>query len=106
MKKKGVIVLIILLLVIAIIAGIILYNSHKTNYVKVDKFSMCKIINTLDEEVDNYETNKLPFTIEVADNTEVTVNGEKYQEGKRLYKVGEYDIKIKNDEKYRKARRK
>lgn len=59
-----------------------------------------KIIDSLGKEIENVEENKMPFTIEKQNkNQKITVNGEEYEEGKRIYKVGEYEISISNGNK-------
>lgn len=100
MKNKGKIIIIIL---IVILAGLIIYSNTKTKYNQVEKFTMCKIIDSTQIEINNYQENKMPFTIESSDDVEIMINGIKYEKGKRIYKTGKYEIKISNKEKSEKA---
>lgn len=88
-ENKKIIILCVAIIVI-IVALIVFVGFYKKN-VNV------KIVDSLGDEIENLEENKMPFTIEKEDkNQKITVNGEEYQEGKRIYNVGEYEIKISN----------
>ena len=102
MKNKGKIIIIIITLIV-ILAGLIIYSNTKTKYNQVEKFTMCKIIDSTQIEINNYQENKMPFTIESTDDVEIMINGIKYEKGKRIYKTGKYEIKISNKERAEKA---
>ncbi len=84
MKNKGKIIIIIL---IVILAGLIIYSNTKTKYNQVEKFTMCKIIDSTQMEINNYQENKMPFTIESSDDVEIMINGIKYDKNIQNRKI-------------------
>lgn len=85
---------VIILIFLIIILSIILFMNYKLKNTKI------KIVNSLGEEIENYEENKFPFTIEKENEKQtITVNGEEYQSGQRFYLPGEYNIVVQNEDK-------
>lgn len=84
---------IIVIIFVVIISAISIVNlSHKN-----EEF---KIIDSLGNEIENLEENKMPFTIEKGNkNQKIIVNGKEYEEGQRIYKVGKYEIDIEEGNK-------
>ena len=98
-KKIYIISSIILILLMILIIFLI---KEKTE--KVTTFTTAKIIDSYEEEITNYETNKMPFTIQKTNETqEIKINGKPYQEGTRIYRPGEYKIEIKEKNKKEKS---
>ena len=95
MKKKIVIALIVVVLAIAIWGAIYIFAPRK-----VEKLSNVKIIDTYGNEIENYEENTMPFTIEKdKEDVKILVNGKEYNNGERIYKVGEYKVLVEYENK-------
>ena len=91
MKRK---IIIVISIIVVIFLIILCFELRKKNTLEI------KILDAYGEEIKDYENNKMPFTIEKkSDNQKIIVNGEEYQEGKRIYEIGEYEIKISNNNK-------
>lgn len=96
MKKKLPIILTIIILLV--LAGIFIF----LNLNKVDKFSIATIKDSYSQEISDYKTNKMAFTIEAPEGSKIKVNGKEYK-GERLYKVGQYTVTVSNGTKTEKA---
>ena len=95
MQKRIVIISVVVILAIAILGAIYIFAPKK-----VDKLSNVKITDTYGKEIENYEENTMPFTIEKEkEKVKVLVNGKKYNSGERIYKVGEYKVVVEYENK-------
>lgn len=93
MNKK--ILISVLILVAIILVGACVYFCVPNN---VTALTDIKIINSFDNEIIDYENNKMPFTIKNIDKSRVVkVNGEVYTENRRFYEPGEYKIEIREN---------
>ena len=82
---------IILIVIIIVICAVILFLFFRKK--KVEKFSNISIIDSYNNEIIDYNENKMAFTIKT-NNKKVLVNGIEYEEGQRFYEIGEYKIKV------------
>lgn len=95
MQKKIIIISVVVILAIAILGAIYMFAPKK-----VDKLSNVKITDTYGNEIENYEENTMPFTIEKdKEEVKISVNGKKYNSGERIYKVGKYKVVVEYENK-------
>ncbi len=81
-------------IVLVIIFLLLILFAHNVFTKKVNKFSNVTILSSLNKEIEDYEKNTLPFTIKYDKNYKVYVNGKEYN-NERIYKPGNYTIKVK-----------
>lgn len=90
MKVKKAIYILLGMVVILLIGFVLIMQSQR-----VEKFSEVRIVNSYGTEIENYNKNKMAFMIEKNNESAmITVNGEEYQEGKRFYRPGTYEIEV------------
>mgnify|MGYP004457467911 CR=1 FL=1 len=93
MKKKSLITLGIILAIIVITFAVYMLNG-----IPVKKLSDAKILDCYGTEIENYQQNKMPFTVEKQnENQVIKVNGKKCENGERFYKVGTYKVQVYNN---------
>lgn len=91
MKNKKIVfaTLFFLIAIVVIVIRILMLQPKK-----VEKFTSIKIVDSYGTEILNYDSNKMPFTIETSNNEIIKINGEDYQSGQRIYKPGTYKIEV------------
>ena len=90
MKVKKAIYMLLGMVVVLLIGFVLIMQSQR-----VEKFSEVRIVNSYGTEIENYNKNKMAFMIEKNNESAmITVNGEEYQEGKRFYRPGTYEIEV------------
>ena len=100
MKNKKILIIVFVVIVLVIITAILQMGKYK----KVEKLSGIKFVDPYNVEITNYDGNKMPFTIEKTnEDTKIYVNGREYKSGERIYKIGEYEVKVQNGKQMEKS---